>query len=961
MEAAEPTRPTSETRTLLVTDVVDSTRLAESLGDLAMAELGARHDRIARDLLALHGGREIDKTDGFLLLFDDPRAGVAYAGDYHRAIGLLEPPLRARAGLHVARVVIRANPAHDVARGAKPLEVEGVAKAVAARIMALAMPRQTLATPEAVEALGELPTGLELVSHGHWRLKGVLEPVALSEVGAPGEAPFVPPSDAAKAWRVHRVDDQWVPVRDVRRHLPAERDRFVGRERDLHELADTFDEGARLVSVLGVGGTGKTRLALRYGWTWLGEYEGGVWFCDCSEARSVDGIVAAVATALDVPLAAGDPVAQLGHAIAARGRCLVVLDNFEQVARHASETVGRWLDRAERAAFVVTTREILGLRGETALALAPLPPDDAVELFVTRAVQAKRDFVATGDDARALPGLVRLLDGLPLAIELAAARVRLMSPRVLVARMGERFSLLAAPGGRRDRQATLRATLDWSWELLSPAEQAALAQISVFEGGFSLSAAEAVLVLDDAWPTDALQALVDKSLLRVVGDDRFDVLVSVQEYAAERLSASGARERVERRHYECFAAAWAADDADTSPQARVQRFLGLAREIGNLVAAVRRAVAHGAVGAAVGLIGPVVDVLTARGPLSLAHALAADVAALPGLDGVAKVHAVCRLAKVLRWIGRGGETHAPLVAALEAARQAGDRRLEAQVRVELSMVLREAGRPSDARVQVESALAIAPDARAEAHALGELGILDAQVGALDTARVHLEAALARDGHTSLLGNLGRVLAELGRLDEALVRLEQALDVDRLTGDRTGEAVDRANVGSVYVALGRVPEGRAHYEAALALSRELGIRAKEGMLLANLANLANREGRHDEARAGFEAALEVYREVGNRRMTGNALANLGLVALRQGRLDEAAVQLDAAEPVLRETGDRPGLVRLWCGRVSILASAGRSASARAALAEAERLAGELPPGLLDAEVARARREVPPDRP
>ncbi|MBI3368747.1 MAG: hypothetical protein HY021_09995, partial [Burkholderiales bacterium] len=548
---------------LLQTDLVDSTAVAQRLGDAAAATLWQRHDSLARALLRDWRGREIDKSDGFLLLFADVADAVGYALAYQRALRGLEPPLSARAGLHCGPLSLRETPADDVAFGAKPLEVDGLAKPVTARIMVLAMGGQTLISAEACAELGALEAARWRVqSHGHWRLKGVDEPLELFELGEAGIAPFAPPPDAPKAWRVVWRDDTWLPVAELRHNLPAERDSFVGRGAALQELARRFDDdGARLVSLLGIGGTGKTRLALRYARGWLGNFPGGAWFCDLSQARTLDGIVHAVAQGLDVPLGKADPVQQLGAAIAGRGRSLLILDNFEQVAKHAEATLGQWLDRAAEAHFLVTTREVLGIVGERTMALDPLPSAEAVTLFEQRAA-ACEGYRPTEDDRQALPALVALMDGLPLAIELAAPRVRVMPPRVLLQRMSERFKVLASTGGRRDRQATLRATLDWSWELLSDAERSTLAQLSVFHGGFTLAAAEAVIDLsgfDTAmWLGELLQQLIEKSLVQARGDRRFDLLLSVQAYAAQKLveadAAQGESAQVAtwRRHWTHF-------------------------------------------------------------------------------------------------------------------------------------------------------------------------------------------------------------------------------------------------------------------------------------------------------------------------------------------------------------------------------------------------------------------------
>jgi class 3 adenylate cyclase len=325
---------------LLFTDLVDSTAIVERLGDARAASMLAEHDRSARALLAVHGGREIDHSDGFFLLFDEAVQAASFALAYHDALAALG--LRARAGLHVGRVTLRENDPREVARGAKAVEVEGIAKPLAARVMSLARGGQILLTHAAGAALGDgLADVAAIESHGHYRLKGIAEPVEIFELGVRDRSSFAPPGDSEKALRVVRADGEWRPVRDVRHNLPRERDAFVGRASDLAAIASRLDGGARLLTVLGPGGTGKTRLARRYGWSWLGDWPGGVYFCDLSETRTLEGVFFVVALALEVPLGKSDPGVQLGHAIATRGRCLVILDNFEQIVGHAEASGGR--------------------------------------------------------------------------------------------------------------------------------------------------------------------------------------------------------------------------------------------------------------------------------------------------------------------------------------------------------------------------------------------------------------------------------------------------------------------------------------------------------------------------------------------------------------------------------------------------------------------------------------------
>ena len=953
---------------LLLTDIVESTKRTERLGDAATAALWTRHDRVARDLLVAYDGREIDRTDGFLFLFPTVADAVAYALAYHREIRPLD--LRARVGVHRGPLHLRENSPADIARGAKLVEVEGLAKPVAARVTALAQGGQTLLTAEAHAALGE--TGLRIETHGHWRMKGVNEPMEIFEVGESG-APVTPPPDAERAYRVVREGERWMPVREVRHSLPRERDAFIGREADLQALAGRLAAGAALVTVLGVGGTGKTRLVTRYGWTWLGEWPGGAWFCDLSEARGADGIISAVACGLDVPLGTDDPVNQLGHAIAGRGKCLVVLDNFEQVVRYAADTLGKWLDRAPEAQFVVTTREVLGLPGETTVALAPLPDTDAVALFVARAVQAKRDFALTEVDLPPLAALVKLLDGLPLAIELAAARVRLMPPRALLHRMSERFKLLASSGGRHTRQATLRATLDWSWDLLSPDEQAALAQLSVFEGGFPLAGAEAVLRLQDLWPADAVQALVDKSLVRPAEGDRFDLLVSVQEYAAEKLEARGVREAAEARHGAHYATFGTEDSLESlHAHGGTERRRALGCELGNLVAACRRAVTGGEGAVATATLCAAAAVVRLRGPLRLVVELASDVRALAALGIRQQARVETALGGALVLTANDDRARAHLEAALGLWREVPDRHGEAGARRDLGHLLRTRGEFDRAMEHFEAALLVFRELgnrRTEAVVQVDLALVAHARGRLDEARAYCARALAQyQTSGDLLGEgfarieLGILALHEGRLSSAREHFETALALYRTIGSRYWEAVALNNLGDVHAGRDCPDEARANFEAALAVHREVGNPRSEGIALLNLGILHVQQGRWVQAKARLEAALAVHRSLANRRLEGLALATLGQLSLDQGRPAEARVHTVASEALLRAVGATHELGVLLCVRARLENLDGLSETARSTLAEATRVAASLGAGPesglgRDIATARAALEAP----
>jgi predicted ATPase/class 3 adenylate cyclase len=918
---------------ILLTDIVDSTRLTEQLGDAAAAAMWAAHDRAARDLLVPWHGREIDKSDGLLLLFADVKDAVGYALAYHQALVCLDTRLTARAGIHCGWLQLRENPASDVARGAKTLEVDGVAKHQAARVMSMALGGQTLLSSQAKAALLD-PPQWRSQSHGHWKFRGIDEPIEIFEIAQPTRPPASPP-DGVKAWRVVRVQELWLPARELPHSLSAERDSFIGRRSHLQALAERLNAGARLVSVLGIGGTGKTRLVQRFGWAHLGDFTGGVWFCDLSSAASLDGIVHAVAQGLRLPLAGDDPVGQIGEALANRGECLVILDNFEQVARHAEATVGRWLDRAGDVRFVVTTREVLGIVGEDALALPPLPCDDGQALFRARAAATGAAPFGPADEAAIAP-LVDLLDGLPLAIELAASRVRVMPPRQLLARMGERFNLLRSSGGRSDRQATLSATLDWSWDLLSPPERTALAQLSVCEGGFTLEAAEAVLDLSafdsTPWVVDVLQSLVQKSLVRNVSVRRFDLLRSVQDYASLRLAAQADPQsrlatavlEAQARHWRYFAGlgerdAVAEKCADTE----------------NIVFACRRATAGADTGSAVGALAAAWAALKLTGPFHVALDLADDILRI-SLTPRQRARTEWLAGSALYLLGRVPAARERLLLALALANDSNDPELQSLVCCHLGELLTTSGDVDLAHRHLQQALDRARDAAEPAlqcAALNALGALAYMQGSMDSARAYYEAALAlarthgdERWAGGLHGNLGAVFHDLGLTQQALGHYVDALALADRVGDRRWAANTRCNLGLLFHELGRNDEALQEFEAARAAAQQLANTRLESTVLCNLGIVLESQGRALSALDHFERAVAQAEQSGARQSEGQFRGYLGRLYARLDRDPEARRCLTRGEAVLREAGDRLGLGLLLCAWAEVELRRGNGAAA-----------------------------------
>jgi predicted ATPase/Flp pilus assembly protein TadD len=825
------------------------------------------------------------------------------------------------------------------------------------------------------------------------RIDAISPPSDRSPLG-PG-TPF-----ATVAWRMRAPEPEGVAVTvgptetalPRRDNLPRQRDAFVGRIAEASALRAHL-ERSRLVTVTGPGGVGKTRLVLHVARTLLGEFPRVV-FCDLTEARSVDGILYAVAKGLDLALGA-DPIKQLGHAIAGRGRLLVVMDNFEQVVEHAAATVGAWIDRAPDAVFLVTSREPLRLPGESVYPLdvlslphekAPVTIDgsDAVGLFVTRAQQSEPSFRVAEDNADTIAQLVRRLDGLPLAIELAAARVSSSTPARLLERLSKRFDLLA--GTARDvpsRQQSLRATLDWSWDQLAPTLQDAFAQLSVFEGGWTLEAAESVLRLDDEASAveDVLAELVDRGLVRIevspaTGRPRFGMLVSVHEYAAEKRHGLQGSAEVEERHGAWFARFGSHEAIESLFVHRgVARRLGLGQELENLVAACGRAVTRNEGAFAVAVLEAAWAVLQFRGPFAVGVSLAERVLGLSSLSAREQASTGFVLGVALHHAGRVDEGRAHLDVALAVAREVGNRRVEGFAVGRLGILHHDQGRLDEGRAHLEAALVVARevgDRRLEAIVFNSLGILYMEQGRMDETRVHYDAALAvvrevgdRRTEGIVLSNLGILHMEQGRMDEARAHYGAALAVAREVGDRRHESGVLGNLGYLDIDRGWMDEARAHYDAALAVALEVGDRRSEGVMLVNLGELHYEQGRMDEARAHLDAALAVAREVGNRRVEGFAVGRLGNLLRFLGEHGTAIQHLADALALHREVGFRYGQP-YWLGALALIeADAERGDAALALAHEAVAIAAPFPVVQLKsletlARVHLARGEVPAAR-
>ena len=535
--APSPAPLPTGTVTLVFTDVEGSTRLLPQLGIEAYAEALAEHRRALREAFVRHGGVEVDtQGDSFFVAFSTAAAALAAATEAHQV--LAAGPIRVRIGIHTGTP-------HITEEGYVGPDVHR-----AARIAAAGHGGQILVS----SSTASLIEGDSLRDLGEHRLKDLAAPERIYQLGV----------------------ESFPPLMSMQRaNLPILATPFLGRQRELDEVTALLaSEDARLLTLTGPAGAGKTRLALQAAAEASGHYPGGVFWAPLVALRDSKLVLEVAAQALDARDGLADRIADR--------RLLLVLDNFEHLIDAAGELAGL-LAACPNLQLLVTSRELLRIPGEQAYPVPPLEPRDATQLFIARARAADPRF----EPGPMLEHLCSRLDNLPLALELAATRVAVLSPEQLSDRLGKRLDLLKAGRGVDPRQQTLRATLDWSYELLDEEERLLLERLSVFRGGCTLEAAEEICDAD----INTLQSLIDKSLLRRHGE-RFSMLETIREYAAEQLEQDDEADVLAERHAQYFLAL-AEEASPAAPDGELEKGHGLRHDLDNLRSALGQLIGAG--------------------------------------------------------------------------------------------------------------------------------------------------------------------------------------------------------------------------------------------------------------------------------------------------------------------------------------------------------------------------------
>jgi predicted ATPase/class 3 adenylate cyclase len=533
------------TVTFLFTDLERSTRLWEEQPDAMRAAL-ARHDDLLTQGVESEGGHVVKSTgDGLHAVFGTAEAAVGAALACQLALTSerwgTTGPLRVRMGLHTGAAEQRGG------------DYFGPALNRAARLMAVAHPGQVLCSQATADLVRDsLPPTAALIDLGEHRLRDLSRPEHVFQVGVPGLA------------------SEFGPLRSVDAfpgNLPVTRTSLVGRQREVTELVSLL-QSDRLITLTGVGGVGKTRLALQVAAEVLDRFPQGAWLVGLAPLRDPELVPDAVAAVVGVRDQPGRPLIDVLCEALTERRLLLVLDNCEHVVGAVAQIADRLLDRCPELRLLATSREALGIDGEYRWPTPSLPTAgraardpaalvgvESVQLFVERARAVRRDFEVSTENAAAVSEICERLDGIPLAIELAAARVGVLAPQDLLRRLDQRFRLLT--GGSRtalERHQTLRAAIEWSYALLDDAEQELFRRLSIFSGGFELAAAEAVTTGDAVAQSavlDLVSGLVAKSM--IIADPsrtstRFRILETLREFGRDRLIDSGESDAVRTRH-----------------------------------------------------------------------------------------------------------------------------------------------------------------------------------------------------------------------------------------------------------------------------------------------------------------------------------------------------------------------------------------------------------------------------
>jgi predicted ATPase/class 3 adenylate cyclase len=857
------------TVTFLFTDIEGSTRLLAHLGEEVYSELLAQHDDVIRTALHVTRGVEVStEGDSFFIAFAQAEDAVAAALMAQQQLSGSAWPgevsVRVRMGLHTGHATLVGS------------TYVGMAVHQAARVSAAAHGGQVLATEATRASCTRLPAGVSWLELGRHRLKDLAGPLELHQLDHPTLDPAFPP--------IRSLDR-------VTHNLPIQPSSFLGRAAEL-QLGSQLLADHRVVTVTGAGGTGKTRLSYQLAADNAAFFPDGVWVAELSTVSDPSDVPGAVLAALGLQEeSSATAVEQLIERLRT-GRAVLMLDNCEHVVDAVATLVARLTRDCSRLTIWSTSREPLRVPGEHVWPLAPmtlpaeherdvdeLAVNDAVALFCSRAADTTHGFTLTRSNAADVLRICRRLDGIPLALELAAARTRSLTPGQLANRLSESLDLLTKGWrGAEQRQASLYGAVRWSYDLLTAAEQTVFRRLAVTVGSFDLDLAEALYPEGDAF--DLMDSLVDKSFV-LAADGRFRLLETMRTFAENELARSDEADLAMQLHQE-----WAVSWLTVGPERAVEQ-------------------------------------------IDLQHAnLLAVLPALPRTDAVTHGRFLLRLSTYWHLRGHWRLSRRELLPYLE--RPDRDRELEGLLAGALGFLELGLGELESGKEHYLVAVAVARelgDPGVEAGCLSGLGSVEGALGQFTEAIDHFELGLSlaravgdEDLAMRLTVNLGGVLGAKGDKQGAHESFTRALALAQRMGDRHAEGICAGNLGIACYELGRYDEAQAHQQRALDLARRVGDRSSEGQWLGTLAQVATALGDHDAARAFAEQALDIARDLGDRMMEAHWIAAHGDIAARTENWPMAIARYTEALELAREIG-HPNVQVTWMGSLVEVTLAG----------------------------------------
>jgi predicted ATPase/class 3 adenylate cyclase len=857
----------SGTVTFLFTDIEGSTKLAQQYPD-AMPALLARHNQILNQAIETHNGFVFRVVgDSYSASFHNAKDAILAALDAQQNLNnesWSPAPIKVRMGIHSGAAQLEIDSKENAYSGYETL-------ALTQRIMSAGYGGQILLSQSTYNLTRDrLPDNAKIIDLGERRLKDILRQERIYQLSIPGLSSEFPPLKTLESFS---------------HNLPSQLTSFIGREKEIAEIKASLDS-ARLVTLTGSGGTGKTRLSIEVGTQLLANFSNGVWLIELAPLSDESQIIPALAQAFGLQELPFNPLKNLIMDYLRDKKLLLILDNCEHLITACARLADELLHQCAGLKILTSSREALGIAGEVAYRTPSLADSESTSLFVDRARAANSKFAITDANASAVAQICSRLDGIPLAIELAAARTKLLSAEQIAARLDDLFRLLV--GGSRTalpRQQTLRALIDWSYDLLTEEEKQLLRTASVFVGGWTLDALETVS--EDSHALEHLEGLINKSLVVAEehnGEMRYFLLETIRQYAREKLfeakQAAAARDRHFIHYKNSSSGLW--DVSRFTSEAEMQKLKSMQVEVENLRAAFEWGLQNDVQGA-LELAGNMAMSMTMMGGLiegtTILKTAMEKFRALPPVEGDVNrlrreiyAHGCFSLGTLLQGMNEIMLSRSTLQEAIAIARELGDKKL---LGVSLEMYAN-----ASAMIKADDALAAAQEGL---EILRELNY--------------------KAGMGMAYGNMARLESIHGNYQEAEKYIALFLPI-------MGEGTISLQSGFLNMGMGigarsqgRFDRAQRHFEEGLRIFRQMDHKGMITGLTSEIAHTKRAMGNYSEAKQTYRETIKAFQNYGNRPAVAHQLECIAMIAVVEEEPQRAAKLFAAAEAIRELTGHK----------------------------------------------------------